>query len=247
MTCTTVRPLIEAHFDGELDPGQQVRVREHLEGCADCSAAYGELERLRDDIRSQPLYYHAPESLRRRVAVSLREADKARPGQRVWPWRWIAVAASIVLTVSLGVNVALIGTHRTENQLMAQEVLSGHVRAMLSSHLVDVVSSDRHTVKPWFGDKLDFSPDVKDLADQGFPLSGGRVDYLDGRPVAALVFRRAQHVITLFTWPSGLSRTDEVSQRGFHVVAWTKDGMAYWAVSDLNVSELKRFASLYRN
>jgi anti-sigma factor RsiW len=239
--------LIEAHFDGELDLSQQVLVREHLEGCADCSAAYGELARQRGDIRSQPLYYHAPESIHRRVTALLREADRVQPVQRLWPWRWTAVAASIILTVSLGANLALMVARRTESHLIAQEAMSGHVRAMLSSHLMDVVSSDRHTVKPWFGDKLDFSPDVKDLAGQGFPLSGGRVDYLDGRPVAALVFRRAQHVITLFTWPSGLSRTDEVSQRGFHVVAWTKEGMAYWAVSDLNVSELKRFASLYQN
>lgn len=247
MNCTTVRPLIESHFDGELDPSQQVRVREHLDGCADCSAAYEELQRLRHDIRSQSLYFHAPESLRRRVAASLRESAKAQPIQRVWPWRWIAVAASIVLTISLGTNLALMCTYQTENKLMADEVLSGHVRAMLNSHLVDVVSSDRHTVKPWFGEKLDFSPDVKDLASQGFPLSGGRVDYLDGRPVAALVFRRAQHVVTLFTWPSGRSGTDEISQRGYHLVAWTKNGMTYWAVSDLNLIELKRFASLYQN
>lgn len=114
-------------------------------------------------------------------------------------------------------------------------------------HLVDVVSSDRHTVKPWFSGKLDFSPTVKDLAGSGFPLAGGRVDYLDGRPVAALVFRHTQHVINLFTWPSGRSSAIEAAQSGFNVVTWTKDGMMYCAVSDVNLSDLRQFARLYRD
>ena len=123
--------------------------------------------------------------------------------------------------------------------------MSEHVRSMLTNHQVDVISSDRHTVKPWFGDKLDFSPDVKDLAAQGFPLIGGRVDYINQRPVAALVFQRSKHVISLFTWPAGSSVTGVRSQKGYHVVTWNKDGMTYWAVSDLNLDDLKQFSRLY--
>ncbi len=246
MSCFLVRPLIEAHLDGELDVNQQAHLREHLEGCPSCSEAHGGLQRLREDFRSPSLYFHAPELLRQRIGSLLRESENAQPMSRAWPWKWIAVAASIALLLSLGANLILTRAYRTENQLMAREVLSGHIRSTMDSHLMDVVSSDRHTVKPWFSGKLDFSPNVKDLAGGGFPLLGGRVDYLDGRPVAALVFRRAQHVINLFTWPSGRTAAMETAQNGFNVIAWTKDGMIYCAVSDVNPSDLKQFSRLYQ-
>ena len=240
MSCLLVRPLIEAHLDGELDVNQQANLREHLEGCRSCSEAHDGLLRLQEEFRSPALYFRAPDSLGRRIASSLREVEKPR----AWPWKWIAVAASIALLLSLGSNLFPTRAYRSESRLMAREVLSGHIRSTLGTHLVDVVSSDRHTVKPWFSGKLDFSPNVKDLAGNGFPLAGGRVDYVDGRPVAALVFRRAQHVINLFTWPSGRSSAIEAAQSGFNVVTWTKDGMMYCAVSDLNLNDLRQFARL---
>jgi anti-sigma factor RsiW len=161
------------------------------------------------------------------------------------------------LAVSLGMNVFLSRPNRTQNfGLLARDVMSDHVRSMLSNHSIDVISSDRHTVKPWFSDKLDFSPDVRDPTVQGYPLAGGRVDYLDGRPVAALVFHRPKHTIDLFTWPSGARVEDSASRNGlnvnglnvngFNIVAWTKGGMSHWAVSDLNAGELNQFARLYR-
>ena len=250
MTCSSVEPLLEALLDGELDAGQQAQVREHLATCPSCAAAFARLERLREDLRSPSLYFRAPESLGRRVASALRSVPSELPqthrAATSWPWKWIAVAATIALAISLATNLFLTRTYPAEGQLMAREVVSCHVRAMLGSHLVDVASSDRHTVKPWFTDKLDFSPNVRDLAVEGFPLSGGRVDYLDARPVAALVFHRNRHVITLFTWPSGRSIAGDVSQNGYHVVAWTQDNMTYWAVSDVSREELQQFARLYR-
>jgi anti-sigma factor RsiW len=241
---------MEAHLDGELDASQQALVREHFDQCPSCAAAFARLQRLREDLRSPSLYFRAPESLGRRVSSALRDVPRGSPQTqpltRLWPWKWMAVAASIALVISLGTNLVLTKSYRTENQQMAREVVSGHVRAMLGTHLMDIASSDQHTVKPWFSGKLDFSPNVRDLAGQGFPLAGGRVDYLDARPVAALVFRRNRHVITLFTWPSGRSSFGEVSQNGYHVVAWTQDSMTYWAVSDLNREELQQFARLYR-
>jgi anti-sigma factor RsiW len=245
MNCSSVEPLIEAALDGELDPGQQFQIREHLESCVSCSAAYRDLQQLRADIHSQATYYRAPEPLLERLRASIRAEHTPSVRRAKLPWQWIAIAASVLLAISIGANLLLSKRQISENQLIAREVLSEHVRSMLTNHQVDVISSDRHTVKPWFGDKLDFSPDVKDLAAQGFLLTGGRVEYIHQRPVAALVFQRSKHVISLFTWPADSSVTAVRSQKGYHVVTWNKDGMAYWAVSDVNLDDLKLFSRLY--
>ena len=245
MNCSSVEPLIGAALDGELDPSQQFQIREHLENCLSCKVAYRDLEQLQEDIRSRATYHRAPDSLIERLRTSIREEHNPSIRRAQLPWKWIAIAASVLLVLSLGANLLLSKRGVPENQLIAQEVLSEHVRAMLTNHQVDVISSDRHTVKPWFGDKLDFSPDVKDLAARGFPLVGGRVEYIDQRPVAALVFQRSKHVISLFTWPVGSSVTGVRSQNGYHLVAWTKDGMAYWAISDLSLDDLELFSRLY--
>ncbi|MCU1259834.1 MAG: prtR [Bryobacterales bacterium] len=202
------------------------------------------MQQLRADIRAGNLYFSAPDSLRQRVLSTVRNPGK-KP--RVWPWKEMAMAASLFLVVSLGANFVFMSRDRSENRFIAQEILSEHLRSMMGGHLVDVVSSDRHTVKPWFSGKLDFSPTVKDLGPQGFPLSGGRVDYMDGRSVAALVFLHNRHVITLFTWPSSRSASDASTHNGYNTVEWTKDGMIYWAVSDLNRSDLQTFSNLYKN
>jgi len=126
-----------------------------------------------------------------------------------------------------------------------QDVIAGHVRSLMANHLTDVLSADQHTVKPWFEGHVDFAPPVPDLTAQGFPLVGGRLDYLDKRPVAALVYRRQQHAINLFVWPAlpGEARpASTVTYHGYNVVHWTMDGMTYWAVSTLNAQEMQAFA-----
>jgi anti-sigma factor RsiW len=136
------------------------------------------------------------------------------------------------------------------NNRIAQEVLASHVRSLMANHLVDVPSSDQHTVKPWFNGKLDFSPPVVDLTAQGFPLIGGRMDYLDNQPVAAVVYKHRQHIINLFIWPSTQNRggeTDTITPQGYHLIHWTKSGMTFWAVSDLNLNELQQFVQLMQN
>jgi len=142
-------------------------------------------------------------------------------------------------------NIALLKSRVDPQQLLAADVLSAHIRSLAGTHLLDVPSSDQHTVKPWFNGKLDFSPPVKEVS--GFPLLGGRLEYFDGRAAAALIYGRRQHIINLFTWPSANPIAETAATRnGYHLQSWSTSGMTFWAVSDLNEAELRQFISLYR-
>ena len=178
----------------------------------------------------------------------MRRAGRTDRALRIRPGPLLAVAASVALIVATGWGLSRVLLVRSDDAFLTQELVAGHVRSqMLPSHRFDVASSDAHTVKPWFEGKLDFSPPVKDLAEQGFPLAGGRLDYLHNRQVAALVYQRRKHSINLFIWPS--SPADEVppkqaTRQGFHTFQWTSSGMVFAAVSDLNESELQEFVRL---
>jgi mycothiol system anti-sigma-R factor len=249
MTCASSQHSIEAYLDGELATSESAEVREHMDGCPSCAAIYRRLEKLRNDLRTQAPRYTAPAHLQQRIHVALRKAAKSEAPRRALPWNWAAVAASVLLCASLAWNFALLRSRGPATGSLAQEVLSSHVRSLIGTHLVDVPSSDQHTVRPWFNGKLDFSPEVKDFASQGFRLVGGRVDYLGDRPVAALIYQRRQHFINLFTWPSTSSSSNgqsEVKQNGYNILNWTQNGMTYWAISDLQRSELDQFAQLYK-
>ncbi len=187
MNCQDARYLLQGYVDGELDLVKSLEVEQHLRDCPECTQIYKNHLALRSAMSASSLYFKAPASLRKRIQSSVRQAGQTTPTPRVMPWRWIGVAASlaVVLLVILGVTRGLFAPS-TDNAL-AQQVVASHVRSLMADHLTDVASSDQHTVKPWFDGKLDFSPAVVDLTSQGFPLIGGRLDYIDNRPVAALV------------------------------------------------------------
>ncbi len=247
MNCS--RDLIEAYMDEELDPASRAAVEEHLSTCRACSEAHSRFREQSATIRSVAPYYPAPAHLQQSVRDALQRAsaNEAAANGKSAPWRWVAIAASILLAISVAWNVRRPQAQTAANDLMAENILSDHIRSLIGTHLLDVPSSDQHTVKPWFNGKLDFSPDVKDLAPQGFPLIGGRLDYLTGRTVAALVYRRRQHVVNLFTWPSDSSPVDEghFSRNGYNGIHWTHRSMTCWAVSDIAVTELEQFRDLY--
>jgi anti-sigma factor RsiW len=204
---------------------------------------------LTQRLKQEAKYYAAPAGLAARVMASLpAESERvttvgaqAIPSRRN-PW-FLASALSGAFALMLGVGLYL-GLPGPDDRL-ADEAIAGHVRALMVDHAADVASSDSHAVKPWFAGKLDFSPPVVDLTSQGFTLVGGRLDYLDRRPVAALVYRHRQHLINLFVWPSTAEQvTQKREKQGFRLLRWTKRGMNYWAVSDLNAGELAQFQAL---
>src|SRR5689334_3177592 len=185
MSCQETEILIHGYLDDELDLAQSLEIERHLGECAACTRAWEEQLRLRQALRTMAPYYKAPQSLRRRVE-----------GQRRTGWLAVAALAAMVV-VSVGIWSVPRG-----RQGLEQEVVASHIRSLMPNHLTDVPSSDQHNVKPWFNGKLDFSPPVKDLSDRNFRLLGGRLDYLGGRAVAAVVYQRRQHVINVFMWPS---------------------------------------------
>jgi anti-sigma factor RsiW len=250
LICETAQELIHGYLDGELDLSRSLEVEQHMQECQVCASAYRNQTALRSAFKNSSLYYSAPETLEKRIRASLRREAKSEVGRRSFGWRWLAVGVALasVLLMALVVWRAVPGLRPSGDDLLAQEIVSNHVRSLqLESHRADVISSDQHTVKPWFDGKLDFAPPVKDFSSQGFPLIGGRLEYLNNRAVAALVYQRQKHYINLYIWPAEQSDpTGEVpaKRQGYNLLHWTNSGMNFWAISDLNGVELHEFARL---
>jgi anti-sigma factor RsiW len=250
VTCEEIGNLLSPYADGELDLVRALEVERHLESCPACAAALERVHSLSARLGDGALYYQPPADLRGRVRASLGRAAGGRGRLAVLPWRWIGAAAAAAALVA----VALWGTIRavsvpSAEELLAREVVAAHVRSTLvDSHLVDRESSNQHVVKPWFIGKVDFAPEVKDLSAEGFPLRGGRLDYIDGQNTAVLVYERGQHVINVFVWrAAGKDTTPEYLKRqGYHLIRWTAGGRAFWVVSELNETELREFVELLR-
>ena len=250
MTCPDVQALLHGYLDGELDLVSALRLERHLQDCPACRGAYHGQRALQGALRAAPLRWEAPPSLEGRVRSVLRESGRPPLRFALSRKRLAVAAAAAVLLALVGWALARTWMMPTAEDLLAQEVVTAHVRSLMAAgHRVDVASSDRHTVKPWFQGRLDFPPEVRDLEAEGFRLLGGRLDYLNDRAVAALVYQRRKHVISLFTWPAGDSTGQApraATRQNQHVVRWAQGGMNYWAVSDLNAAELLQFAQLLR-
>jgi anti-sigma factor RsiW len=248
VACENNERLLRAYFDGELDIVRSLEFEEHLKTCPQCASELREQQILRNSLRAANLYERAPDSLRARVRAALPAEGRAQSisTTRRPVIEWLAVAAAILIAVFLGAKV-LPDVGSQKQNLVAEEIVASHIRSLQPGHLMDVESTDQHTVKPWFDGKLDFAPPVLDLAAQGFPLVGGRLDYIDRRNVAALVYQRQKHFINLFIWPEEKNRAkppEAQTIQGYNLVFWSRNGMDYCAASDLNIAELRQFADL---
>jgi len=244
MNCQQAKPLIDPYADGELESAAILELEQHLEGCSACALAWRNLQSLKKTLKSDALYFTAPAELRQRIQSELPSPAKTVPQRHVWTWNWLTTAVSGAFAACLALLLMVTQTRPSSEQQLAQEIVSSHIRSLMASHALDVASTDQHTVKPWFNGKLDFSPPVKDLAAQEFPLVGGRLDYLGGRNVAALVFQRHKHIINLFVWPTKENDSKPTSvtpSQGYNLIHWSEAKMTFWAVSDLNAKELMEF------
>ena len=265
MSCEQATDLMDGYLDGELDPITSQAIEQHLRDCPNCEQRYMANRALIHAIGSAMPYHKAPTELRERIQSSLREEIAERPARNIardtqppfprsqprprailWEtsWNWLALAAAIIFAAIIALTLMPRLQRPEADQFLATQLIASHVRSLMANHLTDVASSDQHTVKPWLDAKLDFAPSVVDLSQQGFPLIGGRLDYLDNRPVAALVYQRRKHFINLFVWPAApdATRTPKIiTRQGYQLLHWVDSDFDYWAVSDVNVNDLQTF------
>ena len=271
MNCEEAKKLMDGYLDGELDPITSQTIEQHLRECDKCDQAYKAHALLIRSISDKTPYYKAPAGLRERIQSSLREEIAERSPRSVLrdipslfrskqserravlfgtQWNWLALAAAIVLAAIIAFNLVPRLQRPGADQLLATQLIASHVRSLMANHLTDVASSDQHTVKPWLDAKLDFAPAVVDLGSEGFPLLGGRLDYLDNRTVAALVYQRRKHFINVFTWPaeSGTTGTTKtMTRQGYQLLHWVDSDINYWAVSDVSEADLQAFKKVFEN
>ena len=237
--CPDKELLLHALVDDELDAGNVLALDAHIATCAGCATDLAAIREVKAQMKAAPLAYTAPQSLLDRLDAALAQAEAPPPSRQraLRAETWVlsgtgaAIAASLALLAVLPSGVSL-----------QSELVDAQARSLEAQHLVDVQTSDRHTVKPWFNGKIDFAPPVVDLASQGYPLVGGRLERIDGRRVAALVFHRQAHVINLFVWPGDASPDPQMQQKdGYNLVRWGRGGLVFWAVSDADPAAMAGF------
>jgi len=246
MRCAECRESLSALIDGELDPSAAADVRAHFADCADCRREHDVLVDTSRLLKEGLVRHTAPDVLKARLRSSLAQS---RPfveplERRTRSWITLAAAGVAIAIFSSGITLGV--ARQAARPSAGDEVLSSHLRSLMPGHLTDVASTNQHNVKPWFNGRVDFSPSVPNLDSLGFPLLGGRLDYVNNRPVAVVVYGRREHKISVYSWPSAGGIGTPVSPassdvRGYHMLTWTADGLTYWAVSDLNRDELRDF------
>ncbi len=254
MRCAECTELLSAYLDDELMRDEQQAVRDHLATCADCAREEQALAATSRRIKDTFMRHSTPDVLKARIRNALAQDDaftpppsEIAPRARVWP-RWSALAAAgLVVAVASSVLTATLTRQSLTRNALAGAIADSHIRSLMPGHLTDVVSTNQHQVKPWFNGRVDLSPAVPNLDSAGFPLAGGRVDYIEGRTVPVVTYMRRQHVINVYARPAdGRSSSAHESRNGFNIVEWQSGGLDYWAVSDLNSAELDQFITLFR-
>lgn len=248
--------LIQADFDGELDAAQSAAIAGHREACAYCREAWEQLRAARHAVRMKASYHPASQSLRGRLDQRLTAAGLVPVTDALAPLpvrrrlsTWWRSLVGFGLGAAIATMAAIMFIQPVPPSDLTDLVLDNHIRSLQPGHLVDIASNNQHNVKPWFDGKLNFAPPVKNLADQGFPLEGGRLDYLQDREIAALVYRGGLHTINLLIWPSPASGNEApqlIEKDGYNIIHWREKDMAIWAISDLNTAELQAFVARWR-
>ncbi|HEY0268112.1 MAG TPA: anti-sigma factor [Methyloradius sp.] len=245
--------LVTAYVDKELSISETVAFEQHLNDCIECQSEYKNQLAINELIKHNAEYFSATPQFIKQLKTILPEPASIKEPSKVWHFSWripsFSTSALMASMVAIIWSTAIYLAVPTAQDRVISELISSHVRSMQVDHLSDVISTDKHTVKPWFNGKLDFSPEVTDFATQGFPLEGGRLDYINGKTVAAIVYRYKKHPINVYIWPS--NNKDLVAQKsnshGYHLIHWITAGMEYWAVSDLAADELMIFANILKN
>ena len=252
MSCELTHSVLHGYLDGELDAARAAEFERHLLSCPQCVSVLEAQETLRSSIQGAGLYERAPEALRRKLkaefAPPVPAATPIRTKTRRMDMRWLAAAAVLLAAFLAWHFIPVLDGNRGQTE-MASAIVDAHLRSLQPGHLEDVISTDQHTVKPWFDGKLDFAPPVRDFVDAGFPLQGGRLDVVEGKTVAVLIYGRRKHFINVFVWPNGEPDAGprSGSRLGYNWLEWRKNGLEMWAVSDAGAPDLDALRNLIVN
>jgi anti-sigma factor RsiW len=248
MTPETARVLLHAFIDDELDAASAIELRTQIDASPVLRQELARLSALQSSVQTLATRFNAPPALARRL-FAVRPAaqpERIKTGIPSW-WRTLAVGATAAAMALLAWNLSFRFVDRANTPALLEEVVSAHIRSLMVDHLTDLTSAERHSVKPWLSNRLDFAPSVNDFTSEGFLLLGGRLDYVGGKPVAAIVYRHRQHLINVFVWPSAESNDSPIrtsNHRGYNSTNFNSGGMSYWTVSDLNSADLRKLTTL---